>query len=344
MKSLEEIEYEMRCALARRRIQTVSICGGEPTLHPRLPEIVAHLHGRKLKTALITNGLLLDDARMLELKKAGLDIVMLHIDEGQRRPDLPFPPSAESIDRLRSVLAQKASAHGLDVGLSVTFYPDSLPRLAPLIQYLLESKDIHFLFATNYVDIESLVSLAHRLRQKKDDQPGRNKRVAPQIANILKDCFGLEPFAFLPYEPKAGCSSDCPEWFTYFIPVLYFDHGSQKFLMRSRRSDVVPLLLSKLLSGKFLFYCKQNSLATAIQVALNAWTTRRAKEGARFLGKLFHKGTVLRGKRLVFENGPLVTDRGEIACCVCCPNATVRDGKLVHVCLADHLLLEDAKP
>jgi hypothetical protein len=44
----------------------------------------------------------------------------------------------------------------------------------------------------------------------------------------------------------------------------------------------------------------------------------------------------LRGKRLVFENAPVITAEGRINCCDACPNATVRDGRVVPVCLADH--------
>ena len=38
----------------------VSICGGEPTIYPELPELVAEIIGRKRHIYLCTNGLLLD--------------------------------------------------------------------------------------------------------------------------------------------------------------------------------------------------------------------------------------------------------------------------------------------
>ena len=44
----------------------------------------------------------------------------------------------------------------------------------------------------------------------------------------------------------------------------------------------------------------------------------------------------LRMKRLVFENAPRITPQGTVNCCDFCPNSTVRDGKVVPVCLADH--------
>ena len=88
-KPLGQILSELDIAMSRRRVQTVSIAGGEPTLHPQLCEIVGHVHRRSLKVVLVTNGLLLGRSLLDGIKRAGLDMAMLHIDEDQNRPDLP---------------------------------------------------------------------------------------------------------------------------------------------------------------------------------------------------------------------------------------------------------------
>jgi len=113
---------ELDIATSKRRIQTVSIAGGEPTLHPQLCEIVANIHRRNLKVILATNGLLLHKTLLDALRTAGLDMIMLHIDEGQNRPDLRRIPTFEEISTLRSALAERVVASVIDVGLSVTVY------------------------------------------------------------------------------------------------------------------------------------------------------------------------------------------------------------------------------
>lgn len=81
-KPLDKIVSELNIATSKRRIQTVSIAGGELTLHPQLSEIVANIHSRGLKSILATNGLLLHKSLLDALRMARLDMVMLHIDEG----------------------------------------------------------------------------------------------------------------------------------------------------------------------------------------------------------------------------------------------------------------------
>ncbi|MHC4327304.1 MAG: radical SAM protein [Planctomycetota bacterium] len=69
-KPLDQIISELDIAMSKRRVQTVSIAGGEPTLHPQLCEIVGNLHRRNLKAVLITNGLLLGKSLLDGLTRA----------------------------------------------------------------------------------------------------------------------------------------------------------------------------------------------------------------------------------------------------------------------------------
>ena len=69
VKPLEQILDDVDLALAKRCVHTVSIAGAEPTLHPRLCDVVRSLHERKLRTAVISNGLALDDAYLARLKE-----------------------------------------------------------------------------------------------------------------------------------------------------------------------------------------------------------------------------------------------------------------------------------
>ncbi|MBV9498772.1 MAG: radical SAM protein [Acidobacteriaceae bacterium] len=65
-----------------RYIRYVSFFGGEPLLHPRLPEMVAMVVARNMAAAVITNGWLLP-ARLEQLAKAGLKTVYISIDSAR---------------------------------------------------------------------------------------------------------------------------------------------------------------------------------------------------------------------------------------------------------------------
>jgi MoaA/NifB/PqqE/SkfB family radical SAM enzyme len=65
--------------LLDRGVKTIHFCGGEPTIHPALSRLVAHVHGRGAKSELTTNGIRLPAALPAALRAAGTRVkVSLH--------------------------------------------------------------------------------------------------------------------------------------------------------------------------------------------------------------------------------------------------------------------------
>ncbi len=343
-KPLGQIFSELDIATSKRRVQTVSIAGGEPTLHPQLCEIVGNIHRRGLKAVLATNGLLLSASLLENLKDVGLDMVMLHIDEGQDRPDLPRVAAYEQISSLRSSLAARVAASNIDVGLSITVYNNYFDRVSSVVDYVLNSRRINYLFATNYVATDDLMGAVDPTRQDRHDpcdqedacpfQPGRTTN--RQIYQVLKNDFASEPFTYLPSGRAEAERKNDFSWMTYFIPVIHFQDETERFNVKSNFMHSLLLSFTRLVDGRFRFYREQGSLAAAVRVLFSSLTGLRALEGIKFLLKLRHNGARLRSKYLIFENGPTMTKGGDISCCDLCPNATVRGEQLVPVCLADY--------
>jgi len=75
------------------------ILGGEPLMHPALPELVAHIkakqHGANLATV-ISNGFLLTTGIIESLNAAGLDLMQISVDS--------VHPGAQSMKSLKSLL------------------------------------------------------------------------------------------------------------------------------------------------------------------------------------------------------------------------------------------------
>lgn len=67
--------------LAVRDVHTIHFCGGEPTIHPALPSLLAHVAARGGGTRMTTNGIVLPDALLGALCAAGTRVKLsLHGD------------------------------------------------------------------------------------------------------------------------------------------------------------------------------------------------------------------------------------------------------------------------
>lgn len=116
-------------------LRWITLTGGEPTLHPQLPAIVATLRRRGLRPLLATNGLRLarDPALQTALQDAGLCKVQVQFDtlvpatyatmRGRRDPQ----EKQEIVD----ILLQ----NGFRVGLVVTVVDENLPELADIVKF-----------------------------------------------------------------------------------------------------------------------------------------------------------------------------------------------------------------
>jgi len=66
--------------LARLRVMEVCFSGGEPLLHPNILPLVASAAEKNFVVRLISNGILLDENLVVELKRAGLDWCSVSLD------------------------------------------------------------------------------------------------------------------------------------------------------------------------------------------------------------------------------------------------------------------------
>lgn len=327
-RSVAAILEDVAVIERHQRVHTVSLAGGEPTLHPELVAIVRAVKRRGHRVSLVTNGLVLTEGLLTQLKGAGLDIVMIHVDEGQIRPDLSDPADIGAVNRLRETIAARVHSHGIAVGLCTTLYPDSLAHLPDLVGLFLRHPHINFLFATHAVGIRALVTQVQSGDAADEPTAGTTNGM---VMREMRRHFGLEPYAFIPAtKPTSDGELPC---ITYTIPVAH--RGEQTFLrMHSGWLDRQLVKSSRLLAGRYLYFTPDRLFAYLVQIGVNAFGSGRLATTVRFLwGAL---GGPLRLKRLVFENAPRITPEGTVNCCDFCPNSTVRDGRVVPVCLADH--------
>jgi uncharacterized radical SAM superfamily Fe-S cluster-containing enzyme len=125
----------------RNRARSVNIIGGEPTVHPRLLDIVAVFRRHGLKVALATNGLIIgrQPALAKQLKDAGVYKVCLQFDS--------FDPETHRVIRGHGNIGEKlaaaraTTAAGMSLGLVCTVTSHNLPELSSFCRTALSWPD-----------------------------------------------------------------------------------------------------------------------------------------------------------------------------------------------------------
>lgn len=124
-RALEIIRHDARCP-------SVSLTGGEPTLNPELPEVVAHGKELGLHVNLISNGLRLGDELVGRLADAGLDSAQLSLEGPDADRHDILVGRAGAHDRLWSGLERLRDA-GIRVHTNTTVSPGNLDVLGAIV-------------------------------------------------------------------------------------------------------------------------------------------------------------------------------------------------------------------
>ncbi len=95
--------------LGRLGTAMIGISGGEPLTHPSLDEIIRRIRRTGAIAGMITNGYLLNEARIERLNRAGLDHLQISIDNVV--PDDVSLKSLKVLDKKLVMLAQYAEFH-----------------------------------------------------------------------------------------------------------------------------------------------------------------------------------------------------------------------------------------
>jgi len=341
IKPLTEIEAELDLLMRLRKLHSVSIVGGEITLHPQLTEIVRLVRGRGLFVELFSNGVGLDGLSLAALRQAGANVIFLHIEPNQRRPDLPENASADDVRRLRRDKAALVVANGIQVGLTVTVYPEKLAEVAEVVAFALESPHICWLLVTWYRDINRMPPIHGDLVNGMSADSGFAAHQGHDEEAAIRDAeswletrFGLQPFGFL------GSNLDVTDrrWQSFMVATVH-RHGelSGHHSLRPTWVERAFLELLRRLTGRYPFFQSQQAGPFALHLLLNGMAGGGLANHLKLLARASRSGARLTAKRFLFQRPASFDTSGRVVHCQCCPDAVVKDGRLVPLCISDQM-------
>ena len=323
IKPLDAVLKELDELTRLRNLQSIIISGGEPLLHPNLPDILRAVRVKGLRSLLLTNGVLLDEAMTQTLRDAGADIVALHIQEGQERPDLSNNTSPDEIRRLRDEKAALLVRHGLTPGLSITIELEEPEPIRHLLEYFNNSPHYGYLLLCAAFQHGAL-----KFYRKEDRDCGR---FAPNTLAVVLRENGFLPLVWL----SAVHDPNVAQWMAFHSLQRRKD-GKPRGIRPLRASllEIASLRLARALTGRHAFVMRTKPWLSITRQLLNA-LSGGGLCGAWFLIKALLYGEHIMDKHIVLEMPPVPKPEGGTTCCHDCPNATLRNGKLVALCQAD---------
>lgn len=333
-KSLEEIEAELDTLLRYRRLSSVSLLGGEVTLHPDLGEIIALIRKKGLHAELISNGLAVDRPMMKNLAESGLNIIYFHIERGQKRADLPEDHSFEDINNLRREKANLAHSFKVDVGLTLTIYPGETEELQDTLSFFLATKEVNYLLITLFRDITSIEALQGDLSTglHGTGSPVPSRRDVREVASWIEKTLQLKPFAFV----GSNLDQNDPRWLSYLIGVVTEPNGSLHYQhLQAGPLEKLAMFFYRTVVKRYPMYMEQNATLLRKQLFLNGLFTGKFKSNLELIRRSRRDNAVLSAKRLLIQNPAELTADGRLVHCSCCPDAVLKNGGLVPVCIAD---------
>lgn len=315
VKPVAEVEHDLDLLLSWRRLQAVTILGGEPTLHPDLAQIVALVKGRGLFCQMLTNGLRFLDpggpALVRTLKAAGLDKVLLHVDGGQAHV-------RGDIETARGRLFSLMESEELEFSLSVTVYNEDRGRLPEIVR--------------RYARFRYFDGILAVLARDPAD-PGAQTVELIEEYEALRTGLGLEPSSYV----SSDRSDEEARWLVYYYLV---EAEARAIVPLSPRFDRTFRRVFRRLTGRH-FFATSHGPAELRRILLPLVVFEALASPRRLpalLGLLRRAGAAshVRLHYIAIQTPPDLGPAGEIAViCRDCPDATVRNGRLVPVCLAD---------
>jgi len=345
-KSMDQLRQEMKTFVSLRKVDSVSIAGGDPLTYPHVVDLVRMVKDEfGLKPVVNTNGHAMTPQLLRDLKKAGMHGVTFHVDSSQSRPGWKKMTNLE-LNPLRLQLARMVDDEGgLTCSFNSTVFRDTMHEVPAMVRWAQEHIDIvhsmvFILFRT--ARSEEFAYMAGDRRVKIDelayyDQENNPKPLmTPELFELIqKEEPDFDAAAYL------GGTRDADTFKWTLVgrigsPEKIYGYVGPRFMETVQTAHHAA-------TGRYLAYSHPSLLrqGRATMTAFSAVDPRMRTATRRWLSDFAHSPRRAARKQyfqsIAFIQPIDMTPEGEANMCDGCPDMTVHEGKLVWSCRLDEL-------
>lgn len=339
-KSLEEVRRDLDVFARLRKVDGVSIAGGDPLTHPQIAQIVAMVAGDGLKPIVNTNGHALTVDLLAELKQAGVAGFTFHVDSKQGRPGWKDSDEIE-LCRLRQRFAEMvASAGGMGCSFNATVYEDTLCQAPDILEWAQRNIDIvntvvFIAFRTGVVDGAFDYQVAGQpvdfssLPYATEDQTPHEIQSTDIVAAIRERFPDFAPAAYLN-------GTERPDTFKWLLAGRLGGCGKVYGYVGPRSMELAQTA-HHLRTGRYLAYSSPQTLAHGrAMLALAPLDRSLGRIARRWVGACM-RGRARITQPLHFQSVMIIQPidvyaDGHQNMCDSCPDMTVFEDRLVWSC------------
>jgi len=345
-KPLALIKEEVDFAFTQRNLEAVTLAGGEPTLHPELHEVIRYIKAKGVKVNVLSNGLTLTDELLRQYNNAGLDFIHVHVDSHQKRPDAVHARTEKELDPIRDEILKRIKRNGIMPALSLTLYKSTLSQLRDVVDYVLATEYAPCVLVTLYSDTRGLSEkFSKRVKSSKNiiktsKSHGEEEVLGADIEAYMKQHYGLD--CLLHY--SSNKDTNAKRWLFYIVLSIIRPDKTFEYISASYNYLKFQMALDKLHNAikkryNFAIFPESKALLVFAMVlsALMSLQPRTIATTARLLWMLMKPGNTISFNQFYFQQPAGLNENGELEFCAACPDATIRNGLVVPVCVADVL-------
>ena len=307
-RDLDDVKAEVEKFIIDRNVQTISIAGGEPLLYPFLDELVDYIKSKKLKVMIFTNGVLLNEKRLEELKNLGVDQIVLHIDSYQNRPGIKREEDANKLKEAYCNLFRKVK--GVSLGFISYISKDNIDDIKKTLDFYKQNNDV-----VSLIDFTLLTDSFFTEDNKNHDRLNANV-----VYKKIKDLYNLEYCAYI----EKSLTADI----TWLCGTAIF---SGKNYLGSVDKDAVKFLHEEYYKKNKRHIFIGNSLSLSPKTILKFISNKSLRKIAWNYLKLKHKKKITFQVVLIISPPEVIGKKFNI--CSCCPDSMYYQGKLVPSCI-----------